>query len=205
MTASVTKSEADATVVSRADLDSKRLDLGLKGWTALAAALLALGIAGRLLPHAPNFSPTASIALFAGFLFPTRWMAAGLICAVMAVSDANIGGYDAAIMATVYASLLFPLLFRDALRKRPTEFRVIGAAVASSLLFFATTNLAVWSAWYPQTWSGLVECYAAALPFLRWTLAGDLCWSLGLFGLHALAIRARSSACDSPFRAQSLV
>lgn len=173
-------------------------------WMALASALLALGIAGRLLPHAPNFSPAASIALFAGFLFPSRWMAAALIFAIMIVSDARIGGYDALIMAAVYASLLFPLTFRDALRKRTAEFRVIGAAASSSLVFFAATNLAVWFTWYPQSWEGLADCYTAALPFFRWTLAGDFCWTLGLFGLHALVIRARASACDPPFRDRSL-
>jgi hypothetical protein len=35
----------------------------------ILAMLIALGVAGRLLPHPPNFTPMAAIALFAGFLF----------------------------------------------------------------------------------------------------------------------------------------
>ncbi|HJO90631.1 MAG TPA: DUF6580 family putative transport protein, partial [Anaerolineales bacterium] len=31
--------------------------------------LIALGVAGRLLPHPPNFTPMAAIALFSGFIF----------------------------------------------------------------------------------------------------------------------------------------
>ena len=57
------------------------------------------------------------------------------------------------------------------------------------MLFFTVTNLAVWafSGMYPDTGTGLVACYAAALPFFQNTLAGDLWFSTILFGGMALA------------------
>ena len=35
----------------------------------ILAILILLGIVGRLLPHPPNFTPIAAIALFSGFIF----------------------------------------------------------------------------------------------------------------------------------------
>jgi hypothetical protein len=60
----------------------------------------------------------------------------------------------------------------------------IAAMIASSLLFFAATNFAVWAfdGMYPMTLQGLGECYVAALPFLDRTVFGDLAWCAALFG-----------------------
>ena len=44
-------------------------------YLVILAVLIALGVAGRLLPHPPNFTPMAAIALFAGFIFLKRYMA----------------------------------------------------------------------------------------------------------------------------------
>ena len=68
--------------------------------------------------------------------------------------------------------------------------RIVGAAVASSLVFFLVTNLAVWSAWYPHTTEGLARCFVRAIPFFINTLAGDLLFAGGLFGLYRLATAA---------------
>jgi hypothetical protein len=59
------------------------------------------------------------------------------------------------------------------------------------VLFFAVTNLGVWAigALYPRTWAGLAECFVAAVPFFRNTLASDLLYSALLFGGLALAER----------------
>jgi len=38
-------------------------------YLVILAILIALGVAGRLLPHPPNFTPMAAIALFAVFIF----------------------------------------------------------------------------------------------------------------------------------------
>ena len=56
--------------------------------------------------------------------------------------------------------------------------------LACSLIFFVTTNFAVW-AWsglYSADMAGLIQCYAMGLPFLKYTIAGDLFWAAVLFG-----------------------
>ncbi|MEI7923027.1 MAG: DUF6580 family putative transport protein [Planctomycetota bacterium] len=66
--------------------------------------------------------------------------------------------------------------------------RIAACAAASSALFFVVTNFAVWSAggWYADNFAGLMACYAAALPFARNMLAGDLVWSAAMFAGLAL-------------------
>lgn len=174
-------------------------------WVLLALALVALGVAGRYLDHAPNFTPAASIALFAGFAFPSRKAAVAVMLAIMLVSDFFLGFYEPLIMAAVYGMLLLPLAFRGWLRREGSDqarfARVAVAAVVSSLAFFAVTNLAVWREWYEASWAGLASCYINALPFLKYTMAGDLAWSFGLFGAYAaamLALRSSAAAALTP-------
>jgi hypothetical protein len=56
------------------------------------------------------------------------------------------------------------------------------------VLFFTVTNFGTWltSGMYPPTFSGLVACFVAAVPFFQNTLAGDLVFSALLFGGFAL-------------------
>ena len=51
------------------------------------------------------------------------------------------------------------------------------------------TNLGMWlfSGFYPVTYAGLVACYTAAIPFFQNTVAGDLFYTVLLFGGFALA------------------
>ena len=50
------------------------------------------------------------------------------------------------------------------------------AAVLSPLLFFVASNFGVWAMWpdtYARNLAGLVQCYAAAIPFLKGSLASN--------------------------------
>jgi hypothetical protein len=62
---------------------------------------------------------------------------------------------------------------------------VICSALASSVSFFLLSNFAVWVAYnmYPKTLSGLVTCYAMAVPFFRGTFASDLIFTPVLFAV----------------------
>jgi hypothetical protein len=78
---------------------------------------------------------------------------------------------------------------------------VVPAVLACSLVFFAATNFAVWafSGMYSADMTGLLQCYAAGLPFLKTTIAGDLFWAAALFGGAYLVRRlTRSAAATAP-------
>jgi len=155
----------------------------------IAGGLVVAGVVMRLLPHLPNLAPVGAIAIFGGALLPRR-VAWWLPLAIMVASDALIGFYDG-IWFTWIAFLLVGL-FGMALRRTTNPRRVVYGALGSSAIFFIVSNFGVWASgdMYAHTWSGLMQCYAMGLPFLRNTLAGDLLYSSILFGTYALAAHA---------------
>jgi hypothetical protein len=171
--------------------DRTRTATTLRHDLLLALGLIALCVAVRLLPHVSNFSPVAAAALFAGMTMQRRWIALATPLAAMAVSDAFIGGYGWQVMAVVYGALMLSAVIGIAGRGTRVWPVAIGGALASSLIFYVTTNLAVWAftGAYSADAKGLLDCYVAALPFLKYTVAGDLFWSVALFGGAALLRR----------------
>lgn len=185
--------------------------MGMKSNIAVGLALVVAGAAARLaVRDIPNFAPIAALALFAGYLFADRRWAVWVPLGAMAASDTIIGGYDLRLMAIVYASLAAPTLWGPALRSALPIGRsggswgsvaaLVGCGLGGSLLFFATTNFAVWALgdMYEHSWQGLVHCYARALPFFRYTLAGDLVFSACLFGGFAVLHRFVARSSDEP-------
>jgi hypothetical protein len=104
--------------------------------------------------------------------------------AAMLVGDAIMGFYDWRVMAVVYAALTLPALAGVLARVHRALPVVVATVLACSLIFFAATNFAVWtfSGMYSLDTAGLIECYTLALPFLKYTMAGDLFWAAVLFG-----------------------
>ena len=150
---------------------------------ALVAFLIGFDVAARLLLHTPNVSPVAASALFAAVMLRRRSLALAVPLAAMAIADSVSGFYDWRVMAVVYAALALPAMAGMLARTRAMRV-IVPTMLACSLIFFLSTNLAVWafSGMYSPDTSGLVQCYAAALPFLKYTMAGDLFWSAVLFG-----------------------
>ncbi len=154
----------------------------------LVAGLILLGIVARLVPHLPNATPVMAIALFGGVYLARRW-AILLPLAILIVSDAIIGWHGT--MAYTWGAFLLTATLGWWIRLRPNAARILGGALAGSVLFFIITNFGVWAAGtlYPPTMSGLWQCYVAAIPFFRNTLLGDLGYTTALFGTYALASR----------------
>lgn len=160
--------------------------------TRLIVLLLAIAAAAllRLVPHPPNFTPIGAMALFSGAMLGRRWLAfAAPLCALI-LSDLVLGFYPG--IAFVYAATALAVVVGWALTARRLPTGVIGAALASALLFFVVTNLGMWlfSGFYPVTLAGLSACFVAAIPFFQSSLAGDLVFCGLLFGGWALAERS---------------
>lgn len=138
-----------------------------------AAALVVVLALFRLVPHWPNFTPIAAMALFGGAAVASKRAAFLVPLAAMVVSDLLLGlmfGMEYAFHDTqivVYATFMLTvgigMFFKGAGAVRTT---LIGGTVAS-VLFFLTTNTAVWvgSTIYSQDIAGLLTCYAAGLAF----------------------------------------
>lgn len=157
----------------------------------ISGLVLAAAVA-RLLPHAPNFTPLGAMALFAGAYIANRYMAVLIPILAMVVSDALMGFKGWAFpeqTITVYVTYALIVVLGMNMRNNKSVLRVGVSAVASSVLFFVVTNFTVWMSGffntpvlYPTNFTGLVECYVAAIPFYSNTLWADLCFSSLLFG-----------------------
>jgi len=167
---------------------------------ATLAGMIFLAAALRLIPHPPNFTPVAAMALFGGAYLSERRLAFGLPLAALLLSDAVLGFYQG--MIWVYGSFALIVCLGLQLRSRRRLLPIAGAALAGSVLFFVVTNFGVWASGglYPRTLTGLGACYAAAIPFFQNTIAGDLVYTALLFGGFAIverkfpALRASTAA-----------
>ena len=150
----------------------------------LVAFLIGFDVATRLLPHAPGVWPFAASALFAGRVLRIPALAVIVPLAAVLLSNVALAGDDWRITLVVCLAITLPAFGGMLARCWPGAIPVIVAMLSCSLIFFATTNFAVWafSGMYPLTWQGLVQCYVAALPFLDKTVLGDLFWTTLLFG-----------------------
>jgi len=180
-------------------------------WEPLAVltGLVALGVVTRLSDHTANFTAVAAVGLFSGFYFRSI-LAVCVPLAVMMISDVGLSAYDPRMKLVVYTCLVLPVLLGRLVRTKASwqEDRrntsashlrlaggVFGSALAGSVVFFLVTNFAAWLGpphMYRQDWTGLIECFAAAIPFFRNTLCGDLFWSATLFGSYALLVQCSS-------------
>ncbi len=164
----------------------------------LAYVFVLFAVAVRFMPHPLAFTPVAAALLYFGARGPKRQLWVPL--ALLAVSDVILtkAGYsypltwDHFVTWAWYAAIL---LLGTRLRENANWMRVGGAALTSSVSFFAVSNFAVWACWgmYPKTLSGLTTCYAAGLPFFRRGVAGDMLFTAVMFGLPVLAAVATRS------------
>lgn len=140
--------------------------------------------------HLPGFSPVFGALLFTGAHLRKR-DAVWFPVAVLAINDwilttqvfhMNVR-WDHAITLMAFASMA---LIGRLLRNSLSPLRFGGCAIGASTAYFLISNFGVWVGWglYPHTWSGLVECYVAALPYYRTSSLSTLVAGAVLFWGH---------------------
>lgn len=141
----------------------------------ICSTLVLFGVIMRLVPHTPNMTPVAAIAIVAS-LYLGRWWSLVLPITVLSLSDVTIGSYDWHIMLSVYGSFALIGVLSWTTIKYRSVLSVGVTAISGSLLFFLVTNAAVWafSPWYAKTFPGLLYAYEMGLPFLRNMMVGDI-------------------------------
>lgn len=152
----------------------------------LAYIFVLVAVAIRFLPHPFAFTPVAASLLFFGARGSRRqmWAPLALLAASDVVLTTVVYAYPFSVDHFVtwiwYAAVLW---LGTNLRENARPLRVILAALASSVSFFLVSNFAVWAAWnmYPKSLGGLMMSYAAALPFFRRAVQGDLFFTCVMF------------------------
>jgi len=126
-----------------------------------------------------GFSPVIAIALFAGFIMKQKDISFLFPLLALLISDAVIQGlYENNLFPYPgiysgqwknYLILLTATLIGLALKGKKTISLFAGAVIAPTV-FFLLSNLNVWisqEVLYPKNFNGLMQCYAAGLPFYR--------------------------------------
>ena len=153
--------------------------------SVFVVSLIFFAILSRFLPHPPNFTPIAAIALLSSKGFVNRWVAFLIPIVSLFISDLFLGLHTT--IPFVYGSfILIALLGRYV--KKINIFSVL----LSSSIFFLVTNLGVWLLNYPLSVEGLFQCYILALPFFLNTVIGDLVYgALLIYPFYVLQKRNR--------------
>ena len=152
----------------------------------LTFSLILLAALSRLLPHPPNFAPITALALFGGVYLDKKHSFIVPIAAML-ISDYFIGFYTG--VAWVYGSFVAIGFIGLWLRNHRGVVQTVGATLVGSYVFFIVTNFGVWASsqvTYSHTFTGLVDCYVAAIPFFRNTVLGDFSYVGVMFGLYEI-------------------
>ena len=168
-----------------------------KPMTFALASLAVLAAATALLPQTVrpwNVAALGALGLFAAarLRLPVALLLFGAALAIKEIGVYVQYGFDPH-PPTWLCLAGYAILGWAFLRKTESPLWIGGTALGASLLFFVTTNFGAWlEQAYPYGYSfeGLLNCYAAAIPFYRGTLLGDLAFSGALFGAHAVLSRA---------------
>ena len=155
--------------------------------------LLAIGVMGRWVQPDWNFTPLMAVTVLGGFYFRSLWTAVLLPVGILTISDLALDAHDNfAVQLSVTLMTIVPLALGRWARGN-AGWRLVGHGALCGLVpataFFVVTNFVHWAAtsMYEHTWAGLLNCYAAAVPFYRTMLAGDIFYLTLLVGCLALA------------------
>jgi len=161
-----------------------------------ASVFLALAVACKLklVPMETNFALFGGLSIFCGAYLRgfTAWLIPlfGIAFSDLLGEWLQIPGvhrYDIRSMLFNYAGFAAMVGVGHALRRKDTADWVFGSALAGSIVFFLVSNFGCWLdpiMKYHQSLSGLVNCYAMALYFFRYTLASDVLFTLLFVGAY---------------------
>src|SRR5215470_13244534 len=93
----------------------------------------------RLLPHPPNVTPIAAMALFGGAHFASPLTALAVPLAAMFLSDLLLGFGLHPVMPFVYGSFAFTVWLGRRVRTRRSPLAIAVAALCGSVVFFVVT------------------------------------------------------------------
>lgn len=149
---------------------------------ALTIILIAFGVIFRIVNNEFNlfhFNPTLAIALVAGMTIQNKRVAALTGLAIMLLTDVyfslftEIPGYYGLSQLFNYVAVI-SVTALGFLMKKGTVAHLAGGSIGGVVLFFLLSNFGVWAGSfgggthaYTSNFSGLVECFTMALPFLK--------------------------------------
>ena len=168
--------------------------------------IVLLACVSRIVKHPFNFTPVIAILLFSVALLPGRGLKfifpmMAILLSDLAVNWINDYSFSKGTFY-IYATYGLVLIAAFLIFKKLSWFRVIGASLTASIIFYLVSNFALL---YPASavnnpaigayrhdWSGILASYTAGLPFFRHMLIGDLFYCGLFFGAYFLVEKISS-------------
>jgi hypothetical protein len=145
-----------------------------------------------------NFTPVGAMALFGGCYFSDKWKAYVLPLFTLWLSDVLLGYFvyfhEWHLFYSgfwwIYGSFIL-MVMMGTFMKKATVKTVLLAGISAALMHWIISDFGVWIGghMYPKTIEGLIMCYAAAIPFMKNMLIGNLVFGAIMFGIFELAQR----------------
>ncbi len=164
--------------------------------------IILLAALSRFIPHPPNFAPIGGMALFGAAYYSKRYLAFAIPIVFMWISDLILNNvvygqqfehfvwfYSGSVFT--YGAFALIVFFGIFALKKVRVSNLVASALGASIIFFIVSNFGVWfsGTMYPKDFGGLMACYAAGIPFFHNTLAGDLIYSVVMFGAFELSTK----------------
>ena len=148
---------------------------------------VAIGIMGRLVIHIPDVTPLTSLCLLSSTIFPKR-VSVAIIFITLILSDFLLQIIFKQSQFGIwslfnYSGWFLVILIGFGFAKNPSFKNSIYFTVFSAFIFWLWSNLGTFCfsfGLYSHTLNGLMQCYIAALPFLRNAVLGSLVWTVVL-------------------------
>jgi len=145
-------------------------------------------IISRSLSFIPNFTPTISLIVFISIMFRNQYILAFIIVLSQVISDYFLGYYSS--MLFVYVSYVLIAIASMYILKELNFMRTIGTSFISVLIFYLVSNYGVWQMMdlYQYNLNGLIQCYIAGVPFLKYSLISTLLYSTTIYILFRVTL-----------------
>ena len=153
-----------------------------------------------------GFAPQIAMALFAGSVIKDKKISFLFPILSMLVSDAlyqllyiqgltSIKGFYSGQLEN-YVLIALVTIIGFFINKNKIV-HIVAGSLAGALFYFIASNFSVWFGGgldinnqpYPKTWEGLTACFAAALPFFKWSVFSTLIFNAIFFGCYQLYSR----------------
>lgn len=172
--------------------------------TILVFILLIVAVSSRLIPHYPNFTALGATALLSGALLKNKMQSFILPLVALFLSDVLLNNlvypadgfvlFYAGAAYTYIAIALITVIGLAIKNLKPKNY--VLASVLATVVFFLLTNYGVWKTGFLYSTSnvGLIQSYAAAIPFAINDLAANLVFGVVILATYKLAIGEKSLA-----------
>ena len=172
----------------------------------LSGLFILFGAFSRMFTFLPNFSALESLALFGGAYIAMKYIAILIPLAAMFLSDLVINntiarpffpGHEGLVIFSDYMiwnilAIVLIVLFGRLFLKKMNLLNGVMGILGATAIFWIISNIGAWlsSGLFPLTFSGMIENFAFALPFLKNSLLGNFAFGAILFGSYEMLTRS---------------